>query len=398
MRWFAVPLCSFVLLAACTSGQDQPEAAATEPAAAGTATATSGATVEPDPTATPEPARQVSRSLSDASPPDLVPEFPGGASGFSRYVFERLGDVVVTTLVEGPAGPQVRDSISYLQLKELVESGGYIPESTQLSDAAAAELIAQLDIAREATAKYEDINVALADGYVQTTVHVPNMGAHFLNADLAGDGIFDPAKPEILIYETDGTGWKLIALSYVIPTQLAGERHPEAFAGDLDNWHVHFSLCLGSAAITRSMVEDDCLAAGGSFLPQYGWMIHAWVHKDNPLGIFAMWNPLVEPVMTAQDVEDTRTEIDPGSNLVSIQNFAHGVIEVSVGEDIVWVNADPVPHTVTSGNGGVGDGGFDSGLLGPGQSYTLRFDTPGEYQFTCAIHPSMNGTVIVTGS
>ena len=393
MRLLGVVFCVAVLVASCSGGEAAPEP---EP----TASNTPEPTATELPTATAAPTRRLSSSTTDAAPPDTVPEYPGGASGFSRYVFEQLGDVVVTTLVEGPAGPQVRDTISYLELKEISDSGGALPASTQLSSDVAAKLVAQLDEAREATAKYEDVNVALADGFVQTTVHVPNMGAHFTHTARVMDGIFDPTKPEILIYEPDGDGWKLIALSYVIPTWTQGDDHPEAFAGELDNWHVHYSLCLGSAAITRSMVEADCVAAGGTFLPQYGWMIHAWVHKDNPLGIFGMWNPLVEPVMSAAQVEDTRAErVEPSgglaATLVSIQNFAHAVLNVAPGEEIVWVNADPVPHSVTGGASGVADGSFDSGLLGPGQSFALTFDEPGEYQFTCSIHPAMNGTVVV---
>ena len=116
------------------------------------------------------------------------------------------------------------------------------------------------------------------------------------------------------------------------------------------------------------------------------------------MGTFGMWNPLVAPVMTAQDVEDTRTEEEESSTLVSVQNFEHRVVEISAGEEVVWVNTDPVPHTITGGARGIGDGSFDSGLIGPGQSFRLRFDTPGEYRFTCTIHPAMNGTVIVSGS
>ncbi|MCH8839852.1 MAG: hypothetical protein IH831_04085, partial [Planctomycetes bacterium] len=71
-------------------------------------------------------------------------------------------------------------------------------------------------------------------------------------------------------------------------------------------------------------------------------------------------------------------------------------ISISAGEAVVWANADGVVHTITSGSSGVADGGFDSGLVGPGQAYTERFDTPGSYAFTCTLHPAMNGTVIVT--
>ena len=60
-----------------------------------------------------------------------------------------------------------------------------------------------------------------------------------------------------------------------------------------------------------------------------------------------------------------------------------------------WTNVDGVPHTVTSGSQGVAEEGFDSGNIVPGQSFVLRFDQPGEYSYTCTLHPSMNGKIIV---
>ncbi len=38
---------------------------------------------------------------------------------------------------------------------------------------------------------------------------------------------------------------------------------------------------------------------------------------------------------------------------------------------------------------------FNSGMILPGQTYSLTFSEPGIYPFTCNIHPGMNGTVIV---
>jgi plastocyanin len=40
-------------------------------------------------------------------------------------------------------------------------------------------------------------------------------------------------------------------------------------------------------------------------------------------------------------------------------------------------------------------GAFNSGLLFPGQSFTLTFPDPGAYPFVCNIHPGMEGTVVV---
>jgi plastocyanin len=67
-----------------------------------------------------------------------------------------------------------------------------------------------------------------------------------------------------------------------------------------------------------------------------------------------------------------------------------------VGETLVWTNVDGVPHTVTSGSRGQAEPGFDSGFIGPGQSFVLKFNEPGEYSYTCTLHPFMNAKVVVT--
>jgi len=82
----------------------------------------------------------------------------------------------------------------------------------------------------------------------------------------------------------------------------------------------------------------------------------------------------------------------PSPIQVNIQNFAFApnTILIPVGTTVRWTNKDPVNHTVTSSTGL-----FDSGILGPGQSFEFRFDTPGTYSYTCTLHPGMAGTVIV---
>src|SRR5215210_1824892 len=82
---------------------------------------------------------------------------------------------------------------------------------------------------------------------------------------------------------------------------------------------------------------------------------------------------------------------------VNVQNFAFDPpnITVAPGTTVTWVNADRAPHTVTATDPA---GAFDSGTLQPGQSFSVTFTQPGTtYAYYCAIHPSMTGTVTVTG-
>ncbi len=142
------------------------------------------------------------------------------------------------------------------------------------------------------------------------------------------------------------------------------------------------------------------MAQDGTWLPSYGWMIHTYVWVDNPLGAFGMWNSNIPPLMPAEELRETRT-IDytrEGYGYVAtiIENFSHRDARIKVTETLVWTNTDAVPHTVTLGSRGVAEPGFDSGLMGPGQSFALRFDQPGIYLFTCTLHPTMNAKIVVT--
>ena len=74
-----------------------------------------------------------------------------------------------------------------------------------------------------------------------------------------------------------------------------------------------------------------------------------------------------------------------------------GVVEILIGDSIVWKNADTAVHTVTSGTATDGpDDIFDSGLFGPGKSFPYKFTETGYYPYFCIVHPWMEGTIIVT--
>ena len=74
-----------------------------------------------------------------------------------------------------------------------------------------------------------------------------------------------------------------------------------------------------------------------------------------------------------------------------------GIVEVSVGDTVIWKNADSAAHTVTSGTASEGpDDLFDSHLFGPGKSFSHKFTEVGFYPYYCLVHPWMEGAVVVT--
>jgi plastocyanin len=99
------------------------------------------------------------------------------------------------------------------------------------------------------------------------------------------------------------------------------------------------------------------------------------------------------PTATAQDagvesvpIQNARS-VNIGDNFFDPPNAA-----VEPGSTITWTNNGDEPHTVTAD-----DGSFDSGMLNPGDSYTVAFDGQGTVTYHCAIHPEMRGSVTVGG-
>lgn len=71
-------------------------------------------------------------------------------------------------------------------------------------------------------------------------------------------------------------------------------------------------------------------------------------------------------------------------------------VSVKVSDSVLWQNSDIGFHTVTSGKGS-SDGLFDSGLYGPGETFSFQFSKAGTFDYFCVVHPWMTGSVTVTG-
>jgi amicyanin len=83
---------------------------------------------------------------------------------------------------------------------------------------------------------------------------------------------------------------------------------------------------------------------------------------------------------------------------VKIDNFTFNPPRVTVkaGATVTWDNGDDIPHTVTATKRQ-----FNSKVLDTEQKFSFTFTTPGVYEYFCALHPHMTGTIVVeaaTGS
>jgi hypothetical protein len=127
-----------------------------------------------------------------------------------------------------------------------------------------AEANAQLAAARAATARYQQIENARADGYADIKVFMPGMGHHFLHEGRLMDGQFKAAEPELLVYNLEKNGrYRLVAVEYAVPRPMSATA-PAGFVGDADAWDENMTFDL--------------------------WTLHAWVWLDNPDGVFQPFN------------------------------------------------------------------------------------------------------------
>jgi hypothetical protein len=132
------------------------------------------------------------------------------------------------------------------------------------------QTLKELQQARAATAKYQNIKNAFADGYADINLVMPNMGYHFMKSAFV-DSVFNPRNPELLVYNKNENGsFELVSVEYAIPINPQSPHvAPEGFTGDADVW------------------DFNTLNTGL-------WTLHAWVWKNNPEGVFNPTNPLVQ--------------------------------------------------------------------------------------------------------
>ena len=104
----------------------------------------------------------------------------------------------------------------------------------------------------------------------------------------------------------------------------------------------------------------------------------------------------VTTTLPATVVTPSRTASVSDNTITIVKNtFRPATITVHVGSTVRWVNADDHPHRIE-----FEDKSFSTStyLLGSSQSASsLPFSRPGVYNYSCMIHPEMQGYVTVEG-
>jgi len=77
---------------------------------------------------------------------------------------------------------------------------------------------------------------------------------------------------------------------------------------------------------------------------------------------------------------------------VNIDNFTFTppVLTIAVGTTVTWTNRDDIPHTVVEN-----DRNFRSAAIDTDEQFSHKFNTPGEINYFCSLHPHMTGKIVV---
>nr|WP_319377292.1 cupredoxin domain-containing protein [uncultured Methanoregula sp.] len=99
-------------------------------------------------------------------------------------------------------------------------------------------------------------------------------------------------------------------------------------------------------------------------------------------------SPTYLPVTTIP-VPTNPPSVSDNTITISKSTFNPSQYTVTTGANVRWVNNDDKIHRLKFLDG------IQSQIIGVGQSYTRSFDKPGIYDYTCTLHPSMQGTITV---
>ena len=165
-------------------------------------------------------------------------------------------------------------------------------EDVQLKKASSTQNQILADI-RKATAKYHNLDAAIADGYELDPhcVYHPDYGAmgnHAVNMSRIIPAVV-PSEPGVLVYEPMDNGrYRLVAAEFLVPAGPWDAMNPEKppMLGEIE-FDDHREII---------WVEDDgelvpVNAKGGPPFPHY--QLHVWVWKNNPNGMYFPFNPNV---------------------------------------------------------------------------------------------------------
>ncbi len=117
--------------------------------------------------------------------------------------------------------------------------------------------------------------------------------------------------------------------------------------------------------------------------------------QPSPVPTAMATTPAAIPVITVPVPIQAATSMPSVSDntiIIFKNTFRPANITVKNDSTVRWVNNDNHPHNIEFINKEFSTSTY---LLGASQSFSQRFDLPGQYDFACLIHPEMKGSVLV---
>ncbi len=80
-------------------------------------------------------------------------------------------------------------------------------------------------------------------------------------------------------------------------------------------------------------------------------------------------------------------------------HFSPKLAKITTGTTISWENTTAILHSITHDGCTTGQRcAFDSGPIGPNQTFSINDLPPGSYHYHCSFHPIMRGILVVLES
>lgn len=169
------------------------------------------------------------------------------------------------------------------------------PRPASASDSARAREIGR--VLRQAVARYESVDSAVADGYEQFAPGLKRQRVfHFTKRGhaLRNEFGFDAARPTSLLYAPDAKGQlRLTGAMYTAPRRSSLEQLEARVPLGIAQWHLHTNVCVPGRGererwgelrdgkmvfglLSPIATEAACTAVGGRFHEAvFNWMVHA---------------------------------------------------------------------------------------------------------------------------
>lgn len=80
---------------------------------------------------------------------------------------------------------------------------------------------------------------------------------------------------------------------------------------------------------------------------------------------------------------------------IAKMKFQTPEVKVKVGDAVTWTNTEALPHNVHFKPGAGVEKDIEGPMLRANETYSVKFNAAGTYNYICTPHPFMTGKVIV---